>query len=507
MLMQLLLVEDHMGDARLLQQLLYAAWQKPVAYTHATTLEAALDRLAETTYQVILTDLGLPDSHGLATFYAIRDAAPTTPILVLSGYTDEATAVEAVRGGAQDYLMKDGLTSPLLIRSIRYAMERKNTESELIRAREEAEKMNRLKSAFLTNLSHEIRTPLTSIMGYASLLSHELDEPYREWAQTIAQGGDRLLRTINSILDLALLESGDFALNREVIDLNTVVQEQVALVMPWIKEKGLNLTAHYQAMPCEVFADRICVDRIVANVLENAVKFTTEGAIVLATRLVNGQASLEITDTGVGIAPSFVQEAFNPFVQESSGEARNYEGIGLGLTITKRLLTLHGGSIAVDSSKGKGSRFTLLFPLHTSKPATTPRSKTIRSQAPKLLVVDDNNETLMLLETILQNKYDVQVASSAKMALQKAEHHMFDLLLLDIKLDGDTSGLTLLNKIRQLPQHRTTRSLAITVFTRPHDREKYLQGGFDYFLPKPFSSAQLYQAIDRTLHQAIRSTG
>lgn len=507
MLMQLLLIEDHMGDARLLQQMLYAAWGKPVAYTHATTLDAALDRLAETTYEVVLTDLGLPDSRGLETFYAIRDAAPTTPILVLSGHTDEAVAVEAVRGGAQDYLMKDGLTSALLIRSIRYAIERKSTESELIRAREEAEKMNRLKSAFLTNLSHEIRTPLTSIMGYASLLSHELDEPYREWAQTIAQGGDRLLRTINSILDLALLESGDFALNREVLDLNSIVQEQVALIMPWAKEKGLQLTVAHQASPCEVFADRFCLDRIVANLLENAIKFTAAGSVTLKTRQINGQASLEITDTGIGIEQAFLREAFNAFIQESAGEARDYEGIGLGLTITKRLLHLHGGTITVDSAKGDGSQFTLFLPLHTGQATSASPSATLTSRMQKLLVVDDHSETLLLLETVLQNRYDVHVASSPEMALQKAHHHTFDLLILDIKLRGETSGLNLLQQIRQLPHHQTVRSLAMTVFTHPQDRDQYFNGGFDAFLPKPFSTAQLYQAIDRTLHQPVRSTG
>lgn len=507
--MQLLLIEDHLADARLLQEMLYRAWGKPVAYTHATTLATALDRLSQSSYEVIITDLGLPDSEGLETFYAVQEAAPTTPILVLSGLADTSVAMAAVRGRAQDYLPKDDLNSTLLMRSIQYAIERKRVESELIQARAEAEKMSRLKSSFLANLSHEIRTPLTSILGYASLLAHELDGPFREWATTISQSGDRLLRTINSVLDLALLESGNLELSRNVVDLGRVVDDQLQLITPWAAEKNLTVIYNAPEPACTVYGDRICLDRVVANLLENAIKFTPSGTITITLNMLGGQACLSIEDTGIGMSPSFLKEIFNAFQQESVGEARDYEGIGLGLTVAKRLLNLHGGSIHIESHKGVGSRFSCMLPLHQPNvDALAPTTvKTEINRRPKLLIVDDHRETLVLLETILHRKYDVHVAASSETALHKTKHHTFDLLLLDMQLEKEMSGLDLLQQIRQQPHHHAVRSISITVHTQPSDRDTYLKGGFNYFLSKPFTTVQLLQAIDRTLHQGVRSTG
>ncbi len=222
--------------------------------------------------------------------------------------------------------------------------------------------MNRLKSAFLANMSHEIRTPLTSIIGFAEVLGEEVEGEKGEMASLIHRSGMRLKQTLTSVLDLARLEEDEINLSLVRTSLNDPIHETVNLLRPQAEGNDLELRLDLPPSPVAAVVDEAAFDRIVTNLVTNALKFTGEGHVTVALEPASDTVSLTVTDTGVGIEESFLQRIFEAFEQESEGTMREYEGIGLGLTITKRLVDLMNGDIDIDSTKGEGTTVTVRFP-------------------------------------------------------------------------------------------------------------------------------------------------
>ena len=235
--------------------------------------------------------------------------------------------------------------------------------AELVRARERAEDMLRLKTAFLNNMSHELRTPLTGIIGYADLLADEIDDEYRDFVDAIVRGGRRLMGTLNSVLDLAQLESGTFQLLTVPLDLQAEIEEALTILRPLAIQKNLRLTLAGDATPTWALVDRAALFRVLNNLIGNAIKFTEQGAVEVSAGVApEGRAFIRISDTGPGIGPEFLPRLFEAFRQESDGFDRRHEGNGLGLAITQHLVTLMDGAIEVESDLGEGATFTVFFP-------------------------------------------------------------------------------------------------------------------------------------------------
>jgi signal transduction histidine kinase/CheY-like chemotaxis protein len=246
--------------------------------------------------------------------------------------------------------------------------DRKRFEQELIAAREQAEEMARLKSAFLANMSHEIRTPLTGILGYAGVLADEVTEPeHRESVEFIERSGHRLLETLDSVLELARLEANGVRPHAEVLDIAAEARLSAQLLAPVAEAKGVGLDVEGQG-PAHARLDRACLARILNNLIGNAVKFTEAGRVEVAVGSDDSHAHIRISDTGVGIDAHFLPRIFDEFRQESDGDARHHEGAGLGLAITRRLVDVLGGAVAVESEKGVGTTVTVTFPLHAAPP-------------------------------------------------------------------------------------------------------------------------------------------
>ncbi|MEM6336940.1 MAG: PAS domain S-box protein, partial [Bacteroidota bacterium] len=239
----------------------------------------------------------------------------------------------------------------------------KRQHRELVRAKEKAEEMNQLKSAFLANMSHEIRTPLTSIIGFAEIMADTAEGEHSEYAMLIHQSGRRLLTTLNSVLDLAQLEGRAMRVRSEQVDLSKAVTETAQLFSVQARTRGINVHSETPDEPVYVDLDPGLLDRILVNLVGNAVKFTNEGHVCVRVRRRGPSALLEVEDTGVGIDPEFLPYLFQEFHQESTGEGRHFEGSGLGLTITKRLVEMMNGKIQVESEKGVGTTFTVHFPV------------------------------------------------------------------------------------------------------------------------------------------------
>jgi PAS domain S-box-containing protein len=246
--------------------------------------------------------------------------------------------------------------------------ERKEREQKLVEAKERAEEMNRLKTAFLANMSHEIRTPLTSIIGFAEVLGEEVEGEKGEMASLIHRSGMRLKQTLTSVLDLARLEEDEIRLSLDRTDLTEPIRETVNLLRPQVEGSDVELRLDLSSTSVTAVVDEAAFDRILTNLLTNAIKFTEEGHVTVALEAGPDTVTLTVADTGVGISASFLQRIFDAFKQESEGTMREYEGIGLGLTITKRLIELMNGTIDVDSTKGEGTTVTVALPRRPEAP-------------------------------------------------------------------------------------------------------------------------------------------
>ena len=230
-------------------------------------------------------------------------------------------------------------------------------------ANESLRQANEYKEELLAMTSHELRTPVTAILGFTSILEDELPGHYQEFLGYIALNGRRLQETVDSLLDLAKLRSGMMTVDSERLDLNEETQEAVQMYRPLAEQKGLALQTVRPERPIYVELDRTHLERVLNNLIDNAIKFTEEGGITVEVERDEKHARIKVTDTGVGINESFIPHLFEEFKQESTGTTRSHEGSGLGLTITARLISLMGGEISVESTKGLGTTFVVSFPV------------------------------------------------------------------------------------------------------------------------------------------------
>jgi len=260
----------------------------------------------------------------------------------------------------------DGTVSSLAIHSRDITL-RKLAEIDLIKSMERTAELSRLKTNFLANMSHEIRTPINGILGLAEIMADESDiNNIKEYTHYLRESGRRLLNTITSILDISKLEAEGSNLKLEPVSVDHVVHEVLELVQPIAKTKGINLEVLSETGNHTVLADRTMLNQIFTNVIGNAVKFTLEGGVIveIGTKKMSGFVVITVTDTGVGISEDFLPKVFEAFEQESSGTRRAFEGSGLGLSITKKLINLIGGSIAVSSKKNVGTTFEMKLPTY-----------------------------------------------------------------------------------------------------------------------------------------------
>lgn len=247
------------------------------------------------------------------------------------------------------------------------------------------------------------------------------------------------------------------------------------------------------------------------NLIGNAIKFTQTGGIVVSVeRSSDGKVLVHVTDTGIGISPEFLPHLFDSFSQESTGLARHYEGSGLGLSIAKQLAEKMGGTISVESVKGEGSRFTISFPLSAAPPEngteavpSEPSSEDLSHK--RLLVVEDNEDTRLLMESLLESMCTVEVKARAVEAVARArtaaevEERPFDAILADINLGTGPSGYEVLRELRTVPAYREVPIAAVTAYALPGDREKLLAEGFDAYLGKPFTAEELISLVEHLL--------
>ena len=360
-----LLIEDNPGDARLIRELLRDVEAGPahVELLHADRLSTGVDRLSDGDVELVLLDLSLPDSAGLATFESVHAAAPDVPIVVVSGLDDQAVAVRAVHEGAQDYLVKGQLDGATILRSMRYAIERHRLEV----ARADLE---RQRDEFFSSVSHDLRTPVAAIKAAIGVVL--ANEPQgttpalHRLLGNIDLAADELAALIEDLLEVARLQSGRIELWRSHVDVRDIVNRAVRSLEPLSHTRGQRIIVISPNHPVLIDADSERLGRVLRNLIGNAQKFGAEnGHIDVEIRDESEHARISVRDDGPGIPLDEQAHIFDRFYRGGRAKA---PGTGLGLAIAKGLVELHGGRLTVESSPGQGSTFSILMPRQVQAP-------------------------------------------------------------------------------------------------------------------------------------------
>ena len=406
----------------------------------------------------------------------------------------------------------DGIT--IDITEIKAAENRREQILEAERsAREEAERVSRMKDEFLATLSHELRTPLNAILGWSEILSRGPTDPedLRDGLDTIARNARAQTQIIEDLLDMSRIISGKVRLNLQPVSLADIAEQAIQSVRPSAETKGVNLASIIEPGPATISGDPGRLQQVIWNLLTNALKFTPRaGNVQLRVRSLGSQIELSVADTGEGIAPAFLPHVFERFRQADASTTRKHGGLGLGLSIVKQLTELHGGSVTVSSpGKGHGTTFTLLFPLNLPTSDTTASTPTPSHENGKtillpdlhlpslngltILVVEDDADARDLMRRLLtEHGAAVTLADSAPAALNLLRQCPPSILISDIGMPGE-DGYDLIRKVRRLPhdQGGQTPAIALTAFARSEDRQQALRAGFQIHVSKPVNPTEL----------------
>lgn len=384
--------------------------------------------------------------------------------------------------------------------------ERKSIEQELLKAKEKAEESDKLKSAFLMNMSHEIRTPMNGILGFLNLLNQPglSEDEKSDYLEIVNKSGERLLSTINDIVEISKIESGDLKIDLQEIDISEVMKFHFDFFRIQAREKGIEMKVKNQISgdAAVIKTDKSKLDAILSNLIKNAIKFTNTGGIELGNYLKDNYLFFYVKDTGKGIPEDKLKVIFERFRQVESGNTKEHEGSGIGLTIVKAYIEALNGNMKISSEEGKGSTFEFSIPYQSEKSRSTTKiqiepEKTVFDTA-TILVVEDDETNYYLLDRILSSDFTVIHASSGEESVKIfKENPDISLILMDLKMPGKYDGLEATRKIRQI--NHEIPIIAQTAYAMEIDRIRALASGCNDYIAKPFRAQSLIALLGKYL--------
>lgn len=406
--------------------------------------------------------------------------------------------------GAPLAALSTGLLAAMLSHQRRQSAKERALAHELAVAAE----TGRAKSVFLANVSHEVRTPLTAMLGMAELLDESALEPQQKrHVRVFRESGQALLDLINDLLDLSKIESGKLSLDAEPFSLHHLLTQLMSLMQPRAQAKGLLLHLDLPpGLPDGVLGDPSRLRQGLMNLLGNAIKFTPQGEVrlrVVQDEVLPERIHFEVSDSGIGIAPSKLESIFEPFAQADTSVTRQFGGTGLGLSITRSVAKLMGGSVQVRSTPGLGSAFTLTLPLPPAElPQRRETQQAVRLQPAErpacVLLAEDNEVNIYLFQAMVQDQpIELEVAPNGTVALEMLRRRAYDLAFIDIQMPG-LDGLSVTRALRHLEAssaRQRTPVVALTANAYASDVHASLAAGCDRHMSKPFTKAQLLDAM------------
>ena len=476
---------------------------------------------------LILLDLAMPHLTGFEVMEQLKSFLGENtflPILILTADITKESKIKALSGGASDFLTKpfDLLEVGLRIRNLLFSsylqqqlvdqnrlLDEKVSERtrelmlrniELNLAKDKAEASDRLKTSFINNISHEIRTPLNGILGFGQILAdHDLEEEEKNrYLFILNESSERLINTVTNFLEISMITSGNQEFEKRDFLPETILSDVAKHFQPACNNKKLKLIIEQSANLQEILihTDRELLFKIFRHLMDNALKFTTSGSIIVGCKRKGNDFVFSVQDTGKGISKEGISLIFNSFSQEDNSYTRGYEGCGLGLSIASGLVDLLGGSIWVESTVGVGSTFFFTIPIHEGQNhSNTELLHSEKDGSVKTILVAEDDEINFLFINILLRSDTIRIlhARDGKEAIdlcRKNPH--ISAALIDLKMPF-VDGFEASRQIKVIDSSIPV--LAITAYTTVEDKQRAIEAGCDEFITKPVNKEQLMEKL------------
>ena len=485
---------------------------------------------SETPPDIILLDIMMPGMDGFEVCKRLKseDRTKDIPVIFITARDDQESLIKGFDSGAVDYIKKPINSDEVLRRVnlhlslIKYRKELenlnknlegevKNRTHELIIARDKAEESNRLKSHFLSLMSHELRTPMMGILGFSEILKEELKEKeLSEYADNLFNASTRLKDTLEAILNMSRIESSKQNMEISEFDIVEKIKELLKTHTSKANLKGLALNFKPDSESTIAYLDSVKFEIIFNNIVDNAIKYTRQGDVSVNLTVTNENKvryhKITVKDTGIGIPEEMHDVIFDEFRQADEGMGRNFEGVGLGLSLVRKYIHAMNGEISLQSTPGMGTEFTILLPSNLSirnyvRSKTEDETEEIKLPDKKirLLLVEDDASNVKIYSIFLNDFCDISVAKNSEEAFILADQYEYDCILMDINLGKGLSGVDITKALRAQEKYKDIPIIACTAYALEGDKENFLEIGCSHYIAKPSRREKLREIIIKSL--------